>query len=40
MFDLKKCHEKELSEAQERCELKETENQTIREEKQLLNLRI
>ena len=40
MLDLKKSHEKELSETLEKSELKETENQTLREEKKLLDLRI
>ena len=40
MLDLKKSHEKELSETLEKFELKETENQALREEKKLLDLRI
>ncbi len=40
MLDLKKSHEKKLSETLEKSELKETENQTLREEKKLLDLRM
>ena len=40
MLDMKKDFDKELSEARERCELREKESQMLREEREELKIRL
>jgi hypothetical protein len=40
MLEMKSTMDKELNEAQERCELMQTENLTIKEEREQLRIRV